>query len=168
VELGANGFVAAFVAGLAYGSAERRNDEHTVEKTLELTHQGGQLLSFTVWFMFGAVMVPELVNVRWEDVLFAILALSALRMVPVWLALLGVGFDRSTVAVIGWFGPRGLASVVFALLAVGDLAPAEGNRVLVVITTTVIASVVLHGASAAPIAQRYASRHERVREGVTR
>lgn len=157
VEMGANGFVAAFVAGLAYGWAELRGEENFVDKTLTLCHQGGELMSFIVWFLFGAVMVPELVNMGGKDVAFALLALSILRMVPVWLVTRGLGLDRATVGIIGWFGPRGLASVVFALLAFDELAPPEGQRVVVTVTTTVLASVILHGISAAPIAQRYAS-----------
>ena len=62
-------------------------------------------------------------------------------MAPVWLSLFGSGLDRATVALIGWFGPRGLASVVFALLALGELAPADGDRALVTITTVVALSV---------------------------
>ena len=115
VEIGANGFVAAFIAGLAYGTAERRRDEHPFAETLNLTHQGAELLSLTVWFLFGAVMMPQLTDATWRDVVFALLALTVLRIAPVWLSLVGVDFDRSTVGVIGWFGPRGLASIVFAL-----------------------------------------------------
>jgi NhaP-type Na+/H+ or K+/H+ antiporter len=72
------------------------------------------------------------------------------------LVLLGSKLDLATVGVVGWFGPRGLASVVFALLALDGLAPEDGSRVVVAITTTVVVSVVLHGASAAPISARYA------------
>jgi NhaP-type Na+/H+ or K+/H+ antiporter len=168
VEFGANGFVAAFVAGLAYGSAERRSHESSVADTLSLTHQGGELLSFVVWFLFGVVMVPELADITWNDLVFALLALSVLRMLPVWLALRGAGFDGATVGLIGWFGPRGLASVVFALLAFDELAPVQGARVVVVITATVLASVLLHGFSAAPIAQRYANRPSKPEVGVPR
>ena len=159
VEIGANGFVAAFIAGLAYGTAERRRDEHPFAETLNLTHQGAELLSLTVWFLFGAVMMPQLTDATWRDVVFAVLALTVLRIAPVWLSLVGVDFDRSTVGVIGWFGPRGLASVVFALMAVGELPAIDGERVLVTITMTVTMSVILHGATAAPIAARYGSRH---------
>ncbi len=159
VEPGANGFVAAFAAGLAYGIVDRRTTAASAEATLGLTHQSAELLSFVVWFFFGAVMVPVLADVGWRDVAFAPLALTVLRMAPVALSLLGVGFDGASVAVVGWFGPRGLASVVFALLALDQLAPADGDRVLVAITTVVAMSVLLHGASAAPIAARYSATH---------
>jgi NhaP-type Na+/H+ or K+/H+ antiporter len=79
-------------------------------------------------------------------------------MVPVGIALAGAGLDRATVAFIGWFGPRGLASVVFALIAFDSLDPPDGNRVLAVVTATVVLSVVAHGISAAPIAAQYGQR----------
>jgi NhaP-type Na+/H+ or K+/H+ antiporter len=75
------------------------------------------------------------------------------------LVLLGSKLDLATVGVVGWFGPRGLASVVFALLAVDGLFPDDSARVVSIITATVVLSVVLHGASAAPISARYAARH---------
>ncbi len=155
VELDGNGFVAAFVAGLAFGAVS--NEER--DESLEFTHESGELLSTVVWFMFGAAMVPLLQDITWQDVVFAVLALTVVRMLPVAISLIRTGFDRSTIGVIGWFGPRGLASVVFALLAAESLVPADGKRAIVVITATVLGSVVLHGVSAAPIARRYGARH---------
>ena len=158
IEAGGNGFVAAFVAGLAYGTVTR----HADEAALEFTHESGQLLSMVVWFLFGAVMLPALAEATWHDIVFALVALTVARMVPVALALLGTGFDRATIVVLGWFGPRGLASVVFALLAYESLAPGDGLRVVTVITATVLFSVVLHGASAAPVGKRYGATHSDV------
>jgi NhaP-type Na+/H+ or K+/H+ antiporter len=152
-ELGGNGFIAAFVAGLAYGAITRS----APDAGLHFTHQVGGLMSMLVWFIFGAVMLPVLQNAGWREIVFAALALTIVRMLPVALSLLGVGFDRFTVVVMGWFGPRGLASVVFALLAVDALAPADTVRVVAAITATVVASVVLHGASAAPVSSRYSA-----------
>ena len=149
---GVNGFVAAFVAGLAFGTADHHNDEDV----LAFTQEAGTLLSLLVWFGFGAVMlVPGLEDLTWRDVVFALLALTVLRMVPVALALAGSGLDGVTVAFIGWFGPRGLASVVFGLLAVDALEPAQSKVVLAAVTLTVALSVLLHGVSASPLAARY-------------
>ena len=156
LELQANGFVAAFVAGLAYGAATRAD---AVEESLSFTHDAAELLSFAVWFLFGALIVPVLTDAGWAEIAFAALALTVVRMLPVALALIGTGFDRATVGVIGWFGPRGLASVVFALLAYGELEPDSAREVVRAITATVVLSVVLHGATAAPIAVRYGARH---------
>jgi NhaP-type Na+/H+ or K+/H+ antiporter len=151
---GTNGFVAAFVGGMAFGSADHHNDE----TALRFTEEAGLLLSLLVWFGFGAVMlVPGLKDAGWRDLLFALLALTVLRMAPVALALAGSGLDRATVAFVGWFGPRGLASVVFGLIAVDSLAPEESRVVLAAVTITVALSVLLHGVSASPLAFRYGS-----------
>ncbi len=152
VVAGTNGFIAAFVAGVAFGTVDHHNDE----AALQFTEEAGTLLSLLVWFIFGAVMlVPGLEDLGWRDVVFAVLALTLLRMLPVAVALAGTGLDRGTVAFVGWFGPRGLASVVFGLLAVDSLAPSESKVVLAAITLTVALSVLLHGVSASPLAARY-------------
>ena len=149
---GVNGFVCAFVAGLAFGSIDHHNDE----AVLGFTEEAGTLMSLLVWFVFGAVMlVPGLEDTGWKDVLFALLALTVLRMVPVAVALVGTGLDRVTVAFIGWFGPRGLASVVFGLLAVDAFESSQSKAVLAAVTLTVALSVLLHGVSASPLAARY-------------
>jgi len=152
VVAGTNGFIAAFVAGMAFGTVDHHNDE----AALQFTEEAGTLLSLLVWFIFGAVMlVPGLEDLGWRDVVFALLALTLLRMLPVAVALAGTGLDRGTVAFVGWFGPRGLASVVFGLIAVDSLAPSESKVVLAAITLTVALSVLLHGISASPLAARY-------------
>ncbi len=149
---GVNGFIAAFVGGMAFGAV----DHHDDEAALRFTEEGGTLLSLLVWFAFGAVMlVPGLKDVTWRDVVFAVLALTVVRMLPVALALAGAGLDRSTVLFVGWFGPRGLASVVFGLIAVDSLAPEQSSLVLGAVTLTVALSVLLHGMSASPLAARY-------------
>ena len=127
VVAGTNGFIAAFVAGMVFGTVDHQ--DHEVD--LRFTEQGGTLLSLLVWFMFGAVMLgPGLADLGWRDVVFALLALTVVRMVPVAIALAGSGLDRATVGFVGWFGPRGLASVVFGLIAVDSLAPAQSKVVL--------------------------------------
>ncbi len=104
IEASGNGFVAAFVGGLAFGSITPAADEHV----LAFSDDVGELLSLLVWFVFGAAMiVPAFKHLEWQDVVFAVLALTVVRMVPVAIALAGVGLDRATIAFIGWFGPRG-------------------------------------------------------------
>ena len=153
-----NGFVAAFVAGLALGTVlgEDRGN-------LAFTEEAGTLLSLLVWFAFGAVMlVPGLEDADWRDVVFGLLALTLVRMVPVGIALAGSGLDRTTVAFIGWFGPRGLASVVFGLIAFDALAPAEARLVLGAVVVTVGLSVVAHGVTASPLARLYGAHAKRL------
>jgi NhaP-type Na+/H+ or K+/H+ antiporter len=103
-----NGFIAAFVAGAAFG---------------------GELLALVVWFLFGATLLPIAFN-QWSVpvVLYALLSLTVVRMVPVAVSMIGAGLDRPTTAFLAWFGPRGLASVVFALLAIESSAKPRRRR----------------------------------------
>ncbi len=159
VVAGANGFIAAFVGGMAFGAVDHHNDD----EALRFTEEGGTLLSLLVWFIFGAVMlVPGLDGVGWRDVVFALLALTVLRMGAVALSLAGRGLDRATVLFVGWFGPRGLASVVFGLLAVDSLATEQSKVVLTTVTLTVALSVLLHGVSASPLARLYGAHATRL------
>jgi NhaP-type Na+/H+ or K+/H+ antiporter len=147
---GINGFVAAFVAGIAFGAAVTDNE------LLAFAEEAGTLMSLLVWFIFGAVVViPGFKAAGWRETVFALLVLTVGRMGPVALALAGVGLDKATVAFIGWFGPRGLASVVFGLIAIDSLAPADAHLVLGAVTVTVTLSVIAHGVSGSPLAQRY-------------
>jgi NhaP-type Na+/H+ or K+/H+ antiporter len=158
VSAGANGFVAAFISGMAFGTVMTTDAE-----ALDFVEESGTLLSLLVWFMFGAVMiVPGFQAAGWQDVAFAVLALTVVRMAPVGLALVGFGFQRSTVAFIGWFGPRGLASVVFGLVAIDALDPHRATTVLGAVTVTIALSVLAHGVSAAPLARLYHRRAERM------
>jgi len=157
VALDGNGFVAAFVAGIAFGAA---SDDSLVdvEAATELPELLGEVLALGIWFLFGAVLVPA--SFEHADpavVLYAVLSLTVVRMLPVALALLGAGMDTRTVLFLGWFGPRGLASVVFALLAVEELGEnGVAAPAISAITLTVLLSVVLHGTSAGPLVVRYA------------
>ncbi len=113
---GGNGFVAAFTAGIAFALVPDDGDD------AELPEIVGELLSLTVWFVFGAVLLlPSVEHLGAGVVVYAVASLTVVRMVPVALALLGGGADRGTVLFLGWFGPRGLASVVFALLTAESL-----------------------------------------------
>ena len=152
IEAGGNGFVGAFIGGLAFGSIAPEADDHLIG----FTDDAGELLSLLVWFLFGAaIIVPAFEHLVWQDVAFALLALTVVRMVPVAIALAGAELDRATIAFVGWFGPRGLASVVFALIAFDSLDAADADRVLAAVTFTVVLSVVAHGITAAPLAATY-------------
>ncbi len=160
---GGNAFVAAFVAGTAFAGAARWLEEE--ESSLELTEALSDPLGFAVWCTFGFIAVPLLVeNVGWAEAIFAVLALTLLRMLPVALALLGTGLRPPTVAFLGWFGPRGLASVVFTLLAAEGLDLDEDLlRVVATICLTVLLSVLAHGLSADPLSRRYGAWAQRTR-----
>jgi NhaP-type Na+/H+ or K+/H+ antiporter len=158
VNAGANGFVAAFVGGMAFGSMMGKHREQGIE----LTTDGGMLGSVIVWFIFGALLWPVLEHAAWTTFLYAALSLTVVRMVPVALALVGSGMDRATVLVLGWFGPRGLASVVFALIAYDSLDSSDAHRALSTISVVVLLSVLAHGVSARPVAGWYARRSQRL------
>ncbi len=153
-QAGGNPFVSAFIGGLIFGAIVGTDTEEAVE----LAELGGSLLSLVLWFVFGAgFIIPAFVHLDGRVVIYAVCSLTVVRMVPVALSLLGAGQDRATVAFIGWFGPRGLASVVFALLAIEELG-GDDPRVLGpvhAIAITITFSVVAHGLSGRPLAGRY-------------
>ncbi len=151
VAVDGNGFVAAFVSGLAFGLLE---GSHTEESVL-FVEQSGSMASMTSWLVFGALTVPVIEDCTWQMLAYAVASLTVIRMVSVAISLLGTGLGTFNVAFVGWFGPRGLASVVFALLALEDLG-AEGHEVVATISLTVLLSVVAHGLSGRPIARRFA------------
>jgi len=113
--------------------------------------------SFLVWSLFGALFVGELLtgHLAAQPIIYALLSLTVIRMVPVAIALLGTQLRPATVAFMGWFGPRGLASVVFTLLALEEIERSGGAMLLETVTWTILLSVVLHGISASPLAARY-------------
>jgi len=146
-----NGFVAAFCGGLTFGATAGRRGPAEVA----FTEQAGSLLGLIVWLIFGAIAVPVLLDhAGWTTLLYAVLSLSVVRMVPVAVATLGASMEARTVLFVGWFGPRGLASLVFALITLEELGQGADDAVAV-ITATVLLSVVVHGISAAPLAARY-------------
>ena len=169
--LSGNGFVAAFISGTAFaGSAAWIHDEETA---LLGTEELSDLLGYAVWLVLGLVAVPLVWReAGWRELLFAVLALTLVRMLPVALSLIGTGLRPQTVAFIGWFGPRGLASVVFALIALESLEVDDDLRiVLATISLTVLLSVVAHGFSAQPLADQVRrlghARHARPRSWPT-
>ncbi len=158
-----NSFVAAFVAGTAFTAAAPWVDEE--ESALDRTEGLSELLGFAVWLIFGLAVFPLIRDqIGWRELLFALLSLTAFRMIPVAVSLIGSGLRIPSVAFIGWFGPRGLASVVFALLAVEDLEVDDSLRTAVsTIALTVLLSVVLHGVTADLFAARYGAWVDRER-----
>jgi NhaP-type Na+/H+ or K+/H+ antiporter len=152
VAAGGNGFGAAFVAGIAAGSSGR----DLPEPSLELTRDVGVVLAAVVWFIFGTLVPGTLAaGITPGVVAFAVLALTAVRMVPVAVALLGTGLSARDVLFLGWIGPRGLATIVFGLIAIEDLPTDAADLVAQVVVVTVLLSVLAHGLTAGPIAARW-------------
>ena len=153
--VGGNGFIAAFIAGLTLGNVVRS----ACTFLFEFAETEGQLLTLLTFLVFGAVMVPAAVpHFDLTVLIYAALSLTVIRMVPVAISLIGSGVAGSTVLFVGWFGPRGLASILFALLVIEESAVAARDEFLAIVVTTVLLSVVLHGLSAAPGAAAYGRR----------
>jgi NhaP-type Na+/H+ or K+/H+ antiporter len=151
--IGGSGFIAAFVGGAFFGGLRRRQGGDVSY----LIEEASALLAAVTFVVFGAVLlVPALEDVTWQIALYALLSLTIVRMIPVGMAMVGTGARRPTVAFLGWFGPRGLASIVFALLLVEEGGLPNADVILIVTFVTVGASVFAHGVSAAPLARRYA------------
>ena len=151
-QLGGNGFIAAFFGGLMLGA-----QTHAVrERIQEFGEAEGQLLCLFVFLIFGMVMVPAVWK-YWDASAFvyALLSLTVIRMLPVALCLRGTRMDLPTVGFIGWFGPRGIASILYALILIGEIGAAGHERVLSVIALTVLISVFAHGLSAVPFSTLY-------------
>jgi sodium/hydrogen antiporter len=155
LALHGNGFIAAFIGGLAYGAIGGRGSARLVP----FVEETGALVSLLVWLAFGSVVVAAAVEgLTWQIVVYAVLSLTLIRMAPVAVALAGARLGRTAVLLVGWFGPRGLASVVFALLALEDLGQPAASQAVAVITATVLLSVIAHGATADPLARRLGPR----------
>jgi sodium/hydrogen antiporter len=151
--LGGSGFIAAFVAGIVFGVLAGE----LAEPTTALAEESGELLEAATFLLFGAVLLgPAVGDLDWRIAVYAALSLTVVRMFPVALAMLGTGMRTVTVGFLGWFGPRGLASIVFVLLLVERTELAERSLMLSVVTWTVALSVFAHGLTALPGADRYA------------
>jgi sodium/hydrogen antiporter len=152
--IGGSGFIAAFVGGFVFGALRRRSEGEIGHLIEEL----GEVLNAVTFIVFGAVLLgPVLGDVTWSVALYAVLSLTVVRLLPVAIAMIGTGARRPTVAFLGWFGPRGLASIVFAVLVLEEGGLPHDDLILVTIYLTIGLSVLAHGLTAAPLANRYAT-----------
>lgn len=150
--IGGNGFIAAFISGMVFGNTIR----HACTFLFEFMESEGQLLTLITFFVFGAVLLPEgLHHLNLTVFLYAVLSLTVIRMVPIAISLLGSGVKLPTQLFLGWFGPRGLASILFVLLILEKSEVAHRNELLTITIVTVGLSALLHGVSAAPFANLY-------------
>ena len=153
-SLHGSGYIAAFTGGLLFGF---RAEDAT--HRLVLAAEGtGETLALMTWMLFGAVVIGQSVEYfTWEMLVYALLSLTVVRILPVLLCLIGVKARLDTKLFIGWFGPRGLASIVFAVILVNANLPNDGTLAMAVVCT-VILSIILHGLSANPWAKGYGER----------
>jgi NhaP-type Na+/H+ or K+/H+ antiporter len=151
--IGGSGFIAAFVGGLA----TTFTGKHVSESIIEFTATGGEIFSLSVFFIFGIIAASLISGITWVVLLYAVLCLTLIRMIPVAIALLKTHLDPESVLFIGWFGPRGLASIVLLLITINESPGLPGLQTIsVVVSTTVLISVFAHGLSANPAINRYA------------
>ena len=151
-QLGGSGFIAAFVGGLATGYIF----EDAGDVLTDFTSAEGMLLSLAVFFVMGALIAPLIPYVTWQIVLYAVLSLSIVRMLPVAISLIGTKTERNSVLFLGWFGPRGLASIVLALVALEKVTVFPGKDTFILtVLITVLLSVILHGITALPLSNVY-------------
>jgi sodium/hydrogen antiporter len=152
--LGGSGFIASFVGGLTFGALTRQHKE----QFLNSAEGSADAIAMVTWFTFGTVIVDLMLKgLNGQVLLYAILSLTVVRMLPVFLCLLGKGLRLDTRLFIGWFGPRGLASIVFVVMVIGEQLPGNDTIVTVVVWTIVL-SVILHGLSANLLASTYGAR----------
>jgi NhaP-type Na+/H+ or K+/H+ antiporter len=152
--LGGSGFIAAFVGGLTFGGLTRQHKQ----EFLSSAEGTADTLALVTWFAFGTVLITLLFDeLSWQVVVYAVLSLTVIRMLPVFLCLTGKGLKQDTLSFIGWFGPRGLASIVFLVMVVGADVPGK-DTIVTTVAWTIVLSIVAHGLTANRLASIYGAR----------
>ena len=150
--LGGSIFIAAFIGGFVFGVIGRGSGG----EVSYLVDEGGELLNAVTFIVFGAaILAPVLDDLGWEVIAYAVLSLTIVRMLPVALSLLGTGAARPTLAFVGWFGPRGLATIVFAVILIDESSLPHERTMLLAVVATIGISVFAHGLSSRPLTNRY-------------
>lgn len=152
--LGGSGFIASFVGGMAFGALTR---EHK-QAVLEAAEGTGDALAMLTWFAFGTIVLTQpFMAMDWRILLYAFASLTVIRMLPVFLCVAGLGLRTDTKLFVGWFGPRGLASIVFAVMVLDHHLP-NGDVLVTTTAWTILLSILAHGLSANPLAKTYGAR----------
>jgi NhaP-type Na+/H+ or K+/H+ antiporter len=153
--VGGNGFIAAFVAGAIFGN--RLRDHCTF--LFRFAEAEGHLLVLLTFLVFGGALLPEAFgHVGWALIAYVVLSLTVVRMAPIALSLTGSGLERSSTLFLGWFGPRGLASILFAMFILDGSSLASAQTILIIVMVTSAVSILAHGLSSAPAAKWYGNR----------
>ncbi len=151
-QVGGNGFIAAFVGGMVFGNTLK----HACTFLYEFMESEGLLLMLVTFFLFGTILLPEgLAHFSITFFVYAALSLIIVRMLPIFISLLGTGVKLPTQLYLGWFGPRGLASILFVLLILEEADITHQSQILSITVITVALSALLHGVSAAPLSNLY-------------
>ena len=154
--IGGNGFIAAFFCGFTFAA----KSQSVRKETQEFSEAEGTILSLLTFLLLGLVMIPASVD-HWSGTttLYALLSLTVIRMLPVAIAMFRTGLDKQTVLFMGWFGPRGIASILYLLMLTGSLGIKGYETIVATGIQTILLSVLLHGITAAPLAKRYGATH---------
>lgn len=156
--IGGSGFIACFVGGLTFGVIVSRHHKH---KLLLASEGVGDTLALITWVLFGAAVVGQSIgSLSWQIVVYALFSLTLIRMLPVFLVLTGMNMRADEKLFMGWFGPRGLASIVFAVIVFNANLPG-GDTLTMTVVCTIILSVIAHGLSATPLVAALAARLQR-------
>ena len=152
--LGGSGFIAAFSGGLLFGVLAKTERDHFL-----LAAEGtGDTLALITWVIFGSAVVGQAVgSFNWHILLYAVLSLTVIRMVPVFLSLTGSGISTGGKLFIGWFGPRGLASIVFAVIVLDSKLP-NSDLIAMTVVCTIILSIIAHGITANPLVAAFTAK----------
>ena len=151
---GGSGFIACFVGGLLLSGLRERHKEELLRGAEHM----GEALALLTWVVFGGIVVPRLIDrVTWPALLYAVLSLTVVRMLPVFLCLIGTRTSPADKLFIGWFGPRGLATIVFSVLVSDEKLPGN-DTIMLAAGWTVLLSVIAHGVTANPLVKRMARR----------
>jgi NhaP-type Na+/H+ or K+/H+ antiporter len=153
-QIGGNGFISAFCAGLTLGNSSR----HICTCLYEFAEAEGQLLTLFSFMLFGSVLIiPALGLINADIIIYSLLSLTVIRMLPVMISLLGKKLKPSTVLFLGWFGPRGLASILFGLLVLEQSHLVNEHVIFNTMIVTVFLSVFAHGITANPLSEAYSN-----------
>ena len=153
--LGGSGFIACFTGGFIYGAVNKKYKSNLQEHAEGL----GNVLTFLIWIIFGSFIISTYFrDFTWLVMLYALISLTLVRIVPVMIALTRSKVTLKEKLFIGWFGPRGLASIVFAVMLLDAHLPQE-NTVILTIICTVMLSVILHGITANPLVNSFKTKN---------
>jgi NhaP-type Na+/H+ or K+/H+ antiporter len=153
---GGSGFIACFSGGLLFGALAKDHKG----KLLLAAEGTGDTLALLTWVVFGAAVVGHSIgSISWQVILYAVLSLTVVRMLPVFLVLTGMKLRTDEKLFMGWFGPRGLASIVFAVMVLDADLPG-GGTIAATAVCTIVLSVILHGISANPLIAALAAREK--------
>lgn len=156
--VGGNGFIAAFVGGMVFGNTYR----HDIHFVTEFMEGAGQLLTMSAFMMFGAFLLPDgIEHMSVPAVVVGTAFLTIVRMVPIFVSLVGSGLNTSEKLFLGWFGPRGLASILFTLIMIDEFDFPGEHELLACVSMTVLFSVIMHGISATPLSRMIGRRSSR-------